>query len=246
MQSSIIRHSPEESRRFGFRVGRCMDLDGSVQAESDLEGIEKYDVVILRRPVQNLDRLKLLKGNRYVAFHADTLIYWTWIDDGRELLCEDVSIKRSSDLYKLELLVRDVFESYENHYFSNPVFQTDLVLSGYVEWAQRNCSTVGSYILLSEPSDEEVGFATVAWNEDVPNVELAGIRSNMRGKGHYRNLMLAIMQETRIAEKSSVQISTQVTHLIVQRAWASLGWKPTEVQETIHLVRGDLVRGVWS
>ena len=168
--------------------------------ESDLEGIEKYGAVILRRPVQNLDRLKLLKGNRYVAFHADTLIYWTWIDDGRELLCEDVSIKRSSDLYKLELLVRDVFESYENHYFSNPVFQTDLVLSGYVEWAQRNCSTVGSYILLSEPSDEEVGFATVAWNEDVPNVELAGIRSNMRGKGHYRNSMLAIMQETRIAE----------------------------------------------
>ena len=191
-------------------------------------------------PIKTFERQSL---RRLPCRYFDLL---TWIDDGRELLCEDVSIKRSSDLYKLELLVRDVFESYENHYFSNPVFQTDLVLSGYVEWAQRNCSTVGSYILLSEPSDEEVGFATVAWNEDVPNVELAGIRSNMRGKGHYRNLMLAIMQETRIAEKSSVQISTQVTNLIVQRAWASLGWKPTEVQETIHLVRGDLVRGVWS
>jgi hypothetical protein len=89
-------------------------------------------------------------------------------------------------------------------------------------------------------SGAEVGFGIIDWSPEVPDVRLAGILPDFRGRGRYREMVGVLMVEA--AERAGcLRISTQVHNLPPMRTWARLGWKPFETLSTIHLVRRPLL-----
>lgn len=231
----MIDPSPLESARFGLRIGRWVPADVDEQVET-----ADFDVVIVRRPAEWADRwADLARHDGYTALHADTLVFWEWRDDGGDLGPAPQTAS-DDDTHRLDELVRDVFERYQNHYASNPLLDPDAALEGYVEWATRTVATSGGALILTDDLGP-TGFALVDWTADPPDVRLAGVCQRARRRGEYGKFMLATMWSARDRGSARLQISTQVQNVGVQRTWSRLGWRPFAAFDTVHLVRADLL-----
>ena len=244
MNAVVVHASDVESARFGLRIGR-VEVGGDV----DVAGLEAacagFDVVILRCRADAVDLpFRLLELRDLHAFTADHLSVWRWdaADPRPAPLPDGWRVGPSSDPAVVEEVVRDAFADYRNHYRANPLFDRQAALDGYVEWALSVMArSDDACTLLRDPTGEAVGVALVDWDDDVPDVELAGIRPRAQGQGRYGALMTAVMRLTRERSRPALTISTQSHNVNVMRAWARLGFLPVDTLVTIHLVRRRLV-----
>lgn len=238
-----------ESSRFGMRVGRVSltaDVDSTAVVRELAAGMddERLDVLILRFPASDVTMAAhLATVDTWSAIPADTLMYWEWRDRSGPTAkaATGRTVRRVDDVDHVDRLVRDVFPGYPNHYAANPLFSQQAALEGYCEWARRLIgSGDATCIVLVSDTNAEVGFGIVDWSPEVPDVRLAGVLPEFRGRGCYRELVAAMMSEA--AERTGcLRISTQAHNLPPMRTWAGLGWKPFETLTTIHLVRRDLL-----
>lgn len=235
-----LRMSESESARFGLRIARWNPSDPSDIASVPADGLAGFDVVILRRPAGWVEGAVALLGfDGFAAIHADTLVYWAWIDRGGRLPSTVGSIVHRSSPARLDGLVREVFSGYQNHYAANPLLGRAEALDGYVEWAVAT-GTDNGYVTVDDEAGP-IGFAVVDWSCDPPDVRLAGLCVRARGAGRYRDLVLAAMSQSRELGHTELRISTQAQNIAVQRTWASLGWNPIDAFDTTHLVRAELL-----
>jgi hypothetical protein len=239
--------SMQESRRFGLRIGRIAedevrDVDRLAAQVEDAFRLESLDVLILRVPAGTASlpaRLASLGGIR--AIPADTLLYWEWRAGPG---CSDATAaEQLTDVDVLEQLVAKVFPGYPNHYVANPLLSAEGALAGYCEWAVTLLGSGGSTCLIVRSEVGAItGFGIIDWTPEVPDVRLAGIMPEARGRGEYRRLVKAMMAHTVSREGARLQISTQAHNIVPMRAWAHLGWQPLRTLTTTHLVREDLIR----
>jgi GNAT superfamily N-acetyltransferase len=246
MTRVVVSESRVESDRFGLRIGRVhvgSDVDVA-ELESACAG---HDVVILRCAADQVGLPFRLLGLRDVcAFTADHLSIWRWevSEPPHVELPEGWTVAPSTDSAVVEAVVRDAFSDYRNHYRANPLFDGAAALDGYVDWAHALMrQSVEACAVLVEPTGEAVGVALTDWEQDVPDIKLAGIRSRAQGKGRYGALLAHVMRQARNRERSALTISTQSHNVNVMRAWSRLGFVPVETLATMHLVRRSLVLG---
>jgi GNAT superfamily N-acetyltransferase len=233
-----------ESARFGYRVSR---LDLSIAPDADLAaaiGECDFDVVIVRAHADDISgpaRLASIPGFR--AITADALLYWEWRDDGAPIDVADsgVTARPTAGQAELERLVRDIFADYRNHYSANPLFDHDLALDGYCEWARTLVESGRASCTVIADGDGPVGFGVVDLAPAVAEVCLAGVIPRARGRGRYRSLIAELMHERRADGRAAMRISTQAHNTTVMRTWARLGWLPRETLVTTHLVREGLL-----
>lgn len=246
MTPVVVNDSRVESDRFGLLIGRVhVDADVDVaQLESACAG---YDVVILRCGADQVDLpFRLLGLNDFRAFTADHLSIWRWVvgEPPHIELPEGWSVAPATDPGVVEAVVRDAFADYRNHYRANPLFDAHAALDGYVDWAHALMRRSGdACAVLYEQTGEAVGVALTDWDEDVPDIKLAGLRRRAQGRGRYGALLAYVMQLARDRTQAAITISTQSHNVNVMRAWSRLGFVPVDTLATMHLVRRSLVPG---
>jgi GNAT superfamily N-acetyltransferase len=246
MTQVVVSESRVESDRFGLRIGRV-----HVGSDVDIAALESacagHDVVILRCAADQVDLPFRLLGLRDMrAFTADHLSIWRWevVEPPHVELPDGWTVAPSTDTGVVEAVVRDAFADYRNHYRANPLFDAAAALDGYVDWAHALMrQSDDACAVLVEPTGDAAGVALTDWDEDIPDVKLAGIRSRAQGKGRYGALLAHVMRQTRDRERRALTISTQSHNVNVMRAWARLGFVPVDTLATMHLVRRTLVGG---
>ena len=244
MTPAIVSESRVESDRFGLRIGRVhvgADVDVG-QLESACSG---FDVVILRCAATEVDLPYRLMGLRdFRAFTADHLSIWRWEvgEPGPIVLPDGWSVGLSTDAGAVADVVRDAFADYRNHYRANPLFDASAALDGYVDWAHTLMArSDDACTVVWDPTGDEVGVALVDWNDEVPDIKLAGIRRRAQGRGRYGALVSYVMGLAVDRSSPALTISTQSHNTNVMRAWSRLGFLPVDTVVTMHLVRGELL-----
>ena len=237
--------SPIESERFGISVSRLnIPLQHSI---TDNEVVKicvesKSDLLILRYP-SNRTRISqsLSQVSSKLAFQADTLVYFsipissapashsngTW----RFRLCTP------SDNSLVMKLADSIFDHYPNHYSANNSLDSRLVREGFVQWATLGLSDPDKCTVIVEDGDgTSVGFALVAINGEVAEIELNGIDSDFQSKGAYTALLSWLMYEVANRGVKSLSISTQVQNNRVIRAWIKAGFNFDFALNTFHVM----------
>jgi GNAT superfamily N-acetyltransferase len=239
--------SPNESARFGLRIGRVAVEASTGDLVASLARAmvnEQLDVLIVRAPADDMSlpaRLAALEGVRAVP--ADTLMYWEWTAaPDRPPIARVERVAPLDDAETVERLVSDVFPGYPNHYAANPLLSPAAALAGYCEWAASLLASGSSTFWVLESDDgDAIGFGLVDWSPEVPDVRLAGILPAFRGRGAYRTLISALMGEVAARGHERLRISTQAHNVRPMRTWAGLGWRPVRALTTVHLIREELL-----
>lgn len=251
-----LRDSPVESARFGLRVSRLVvppdpglgarDGDpGTLEHIREVVSTSEADVIVLRHPSQRLDLPAALLGLGRLVLPADTLLYWRLVaGEGRGTPPPEgmvVSTTAEPDPVELTRLVEEAYADYTGHYRANPLFDAESVTAGYVEWVHHTL-TKGELVTVWE--DERLtAFMTTECGRDGLEMVLSGVDKRSRGRGTYRQLMIAGEQLALAHGLHYVNASTQAQNTVVQRSWARLGFEPVASFATLHLVREGLLPG---
>ena len=225
----------------GFLAGKHSNLAGTRRPPS----IFTSDIVIVRYPAADVGRFfELARLADFEPIYADTLVHW------RAALASGRGPERPAGLGaravsrdETAALVRAVFADYPNHYAANPLLDRHAALEGYVEWATTLLDRGDAASLaLVDDAGRDLAFALVDYGPEVADIRLAGVRPEDRGRGHYRALVAAVMQDAVARGRDAIEISTQAHNVAVMSTWARLGWVPTRAVTTVHLVRRGLLR----
>ena len=244
MTPVVVGSSDVESARFGLRVGRTR-----VGTDIDPRALERaaagFDVVIVRHRAVDVDiPFRLLALRELQAFTADHLCIWRWEASTPEPVALPFGweIRTGREPATIDAIVRDAFADYPNHYRANPLFDPAAALDGYVEWAHTlAAASDDACVLMFDATGSAVGVALIDWDEEIPDIRLAGIGSRVQGQGRYGALVSHVMQLAVDRSRTALTISTQSHNVNVMRAWSRLGFLPVDTLATVHLVRRDLL-----
>jgi hypothetical protein len=240
--SMPLLYSPLESKRFGLRILRGTAT--KLAPEEILHAIveEQADVAILRIPTS--EQYKLYQLSSVLPFPvivADTVVSLEC--DLREFpprpLRNSTLIARratSADIAILEELVELSFKSYRTHYHSNPLFDSQLVLAGYKEWALSCLQPDDSRIcFLFYLNEQAVSYSTIEQKPTYCEGILYGARPGITAKGIYFDMIQHTKEYVLDQGLKRILGITQVQNHAGQRAWVREGFVPVRSACTIHI-----------
>lgn len=232
----FIRESEKESQAFGISVVRASysswsGIDSELQA-----AIQKNDLVILRtRDVIPFDEI-----DGFTVVPAGALTYWASEVDPEfeagdsgyhlELKLNEISLARFS------AVLRDSFSDYKNHYDCNPALTGPSTSEAYLHWAMSRADS-GELTGLLSFQEEAIGVVSAVQQDDLVEIEIAGIAPSAQGHGHYKFLIGQLWKKVDQPNSSRLVISTQTENRNVQSAWQKIGLKPQFEVHTTHIMR---------
>ena len=236
-----LTYSPLESTRFNLRI-----LRGSFSKLEPYELLrtivdERADVAIFRLPSSQQHQLAQLSLLPFPVIVADTLVSYDC--DLREHPAQPLRNTRlevhratAADREALEELVDLSFKEYRTHYNSNPLFDQELVLAGYKEWALSTLQADDKRIcFLFHLDGTAVGYATSEVHDTYGEGIIFGARPNIAAKNLYVDLLNYTKQYMWDQGIKRVRATTQVQNLGVQRAWVRMGFTPARSYCTVHI-----------
>ena len=241
-----LEFSKPDSERFGLRVFRgCLE---SVDERALFHQIasKNVDVAIIRTPAGAGAGFGLQRLGRYGLhpIHADTLVHYEVdlsVYEPTPLKNADLTFVKAtaSDQAELDKLVLSTFADYVSHYHANPILDPAKILPGYVEWASNYISnlTEDRMTWIARRAGEIVAFACCqadAGNSCGHGI-LYGVHPNHSGGGLYGDLIR--YTQTKFQERGfrSMQVSTQVWNLAVQKVWGREGFRMSTILDTWHV-----------
>lgn len=236
-----LQYSALESTRFNLRI-----LRGSFTKFEPYELLrtiveERADVAILRIPTNQQHLLSQLSLLPFPMIVADTLV--SFDGDLREypaapLRNTRLEVKHGTmeDIAVLEELVDLSFKDYRTHYNSNPLFDPEMVLAGYKEWALSALEPGDKRVcFLFYLDGQAVAYATNQVHETYGEGIIFGARPNIPAKNLYVDLLNYTKQYMQDQGLRRVRATTQVQNHGVQRAWARMGLFPARSYITVHI-----------
>ena len=238
--SGSFAFSALDEERFGIRSARA-----------DVASLEDLDVVegrcrngcvvfsVVRVPTSSLVVAQEMERRGY--FLTDTLLY---LD--RDLTKGDlpeltgrtvVRPIKEGDAGPVREVSALAFAGYFGHYHADPKFSKEDCDDIYADWAYRGCldRRVADQVLVAETDGDVIGFCLIKVLEDeVGDGTLYGVHPSYRGRGAYRDLVVAAMKWARDNRCVRMVESTQVTNLVSQKVWARLGFEPFSSYYTFH------------
>ena len=256
LQGATVTRSASavESDRFGMTIGRVVVGDQCPEQEAAPALTAEFDqapeeLLIVRWPTRLVTLGAAAAASSRAVVPADVLVYWEvpaseLRPDAAALTADDLRVTVPSEAddasrAALDLVVRDSFAGYGNHYTANPRLDRDLALTGYLDWARRALDDNPQDVVLLHHGDQPIGVATLTTGADGQDLEilLAGLTGTTQGQGWYRHLLAGVGDQARARGCSRVIISTQVHNIRVQRAWARSGFRPFGAVTTVHAMR---------
>lgn len=240
----MINYSEIESKRFGINVFRAkLDYIDVVALEQEIRD-SGVDVLILRLPnATKAEHSKLLTMG-YQVLHADSLVYYS-------CSLQKVDIKKrcnrlifelidDSNISVLDSIIPIIFEGYQNHYYSNPIFDRVKINEGYVEWAKSyNCHSEGriAWMVKDFDSGYVAAFATCSFDQDKKQCEgiLYGVMPEFAGRGIYSDIIRFTQDYFKKLQYETMLVSTQLQNYAVQKVWIRDNFTLSHAFETYHI-----------
>lgn len=236
-----LTYSALESARFNLRIFRGSIARLEPQALLRTIEEEMVDVAILRLPTSEQHRLSELSLLPFPVTVADTVV--TFEGDLRRIPLNPIANTKLTyhratlaDQLVLEELIDLSFKEYRTHYHSNPLFDPELVLAGYKEWA-LSCLQPGDarVCFLFYAGGQSVAFTTNMVHPNYSEGIIFGARPNAPARGLYTDLI----RHTKLYMKEQglvkVCATTQIQNHGVQRVWVREGLLPADSFCTIHI-----------
>lgn len=239
----MIEFSKLESQRFDKNIHRAT-LD-----KIDIKRIKRVilkneiDILILRLPSRSIEKHYKLKNMGFDVLHADTLVYYenNLIKNEPGKLKNDIVFQEvnSENLEILEKIIPIIFENYSNHYFSNPLFNSNDIRDGYVEWASsyRRDADSNRIAWIAFIESEIAGFLTCSYNKETDESEgvLYGVMPGFSGRGVYSDFIRFSGNYFKEKGYLKMRVSTQIQNYAVQKVWVREGFFLKESYETYHV-----------
>ncbi len=92
-------------------------------------------------------------------------------------------------------------------------------------------------VIVEDRSENKVGFALVAFDGDLAEIELNGIHPDAQGQGAYSALLEWLSNHLAERGVKKLCISTQIQNERVIRAWIRSGFNLDFSLNTVHLMR---------
>lgn len=236
-----MEYSEKESSRFRKRIFRC-SADGFKSSKIKDSLIKNdVDVLILRLPSSSIDDHFKLKNTGFPYLHVDTLVCYQASLRRHEINATrndiELEILTESKRDKLKKLIPIIFDSYKNHYYSNPIFEPDKIKEGYVEWAESYIASEDKISWLVRVDGELAGFATCSYDEESNECEgvLYGVLPEFSGRGVYSDIIRLTQSYFKEKDFSHMWVSTQIQNYAVQKVWLREGFCLKKSYETYHV-----------
>lgn len=233
-----MRYSETESRRFGCEVFRLEAdvIPDDLGSQMDAVGAA---ILILRLPTSNLNWPHRLTAAGLQFSPAGALVHYggpaETSEPPRHLEFVQVLPEDSDAIGQLERLVRAVFKGYQSHYSASPEFPEDLVLDGYVEWAESYATDGDRRVYLVRRGEQWAGFGSLRLDaEDVVGV-LHGVAPGSEGQGIHTEIIRHVQRVGAAIGRTHMRTSTQIQNIRAQRSWISAGLRPEQSEWTIHV-----------
>lgn len=238
--------SPKESATFGFATARLTVGAGTHSAESqNLRAVLDYllsknQLVITRWASDCVWVPALLGRPGFQLIPNTTLVYWSISLDQTSFPEPETNIDRAPPSELISSLIADIFDSYPNHYTTNPYLPQDSSIRAYLDWAQALALDPKARVICLSNDDGEQAMigATVDLRayEPVTEVLLAGVSRKNQRKNLYGRVMAAMCLDAHAHGSSRLVISTQADNDHVQKAWIRAGLRPALAVDGCHLI----------
>jgi ribosomal protein S18 acetylase RimI-like enzyme len=237
-----ILYSELESKRFDANIYRCKTTDFDENSLSEQIKKHNVDVLILRLPTSTKAEHYKLLNLPYPVLHADTLVYYKCdlSKTGNFPLRDDFSLvpvnKDSSEAIKN--LIPIVFDGYQNHYFSNPLFDKSKIIDGIVEWGLSFFEDSKKICLLAQNDKKQIAAficVNLDSNQKTGDLILAGVAPEFSNQGIYSFLIQQTLSFLTDNGYKEVLTSTQIQNVAVQKAWIKSGLSLAYSIDTYHI-----------
>lgn len=239
---SMLNYSCLDSNRFGVKVFRGHVTKEHLHSlKHDLMSL-CGDVYILRVDAGNsLGIPETCQQLLMPCVHADTLVYYTC-----DLTCHQPKALRNTDIKfnyataedadELHALIRQTFVDYVSHYHANPMFGSEDILNGYIEWAMSHATGTNTHLWLARRAGVLVAFAAckILDSGEMEGV-LYGVSPIAANGGVYGDLIRFTQAAACEMGVSRMIVSTQVHNFAVQKVWAREGFHLYKAFDTFHV-----------
>lgn len=234
----MIALSALDQQRFGFAVARD-DALGRVDEALAFCRANQVRLLIARCRSEDLGVAHALEaaGGRLM----DTLVWYARRLAEAELPANECPLAirpyRPGDEDGVQQVAEQAFQGYLGHYHADPRLDPARVAEVYPSWALRSCQSreVAGQVLIADDG-AVAGFATLRMNAASEGEGvLFAVAPRAQGRGVYRAFMLEGMRWCRASGATRMVVSTQLTHVAVQRVWVRLGFELERSSHTYHL-----------
>jgi ribosomal protein S18 acetylase RimI-like enzyme len=221
--------SPAESRTFELQIFRAKLSSWDDEFVASWGNAGQADIVISRIDTSLQNRLFLIQQQFPDTFLADTLVYYGGSVRGktRPQLPPQVSIVRGGNEHHgvLEALINNIFQGYQNHYHSNPLFSSVDLAKGYLEWCWPFLTEADKICLILMEDGIPAGFlaARLYPEQAYADIILNGVLKSFEGRGYYSFLLRELMAILADSGFERVVVSTQLNNQRVQSVWTKEG-----------------------
>src|SRR5262249_25303683 len=134
-------------------------------------------------------------------------------------------------------LVQTVFAEYPNHYRANPLLRAEDVVAGYGEWALSHIGADDRTCWVACVDGRIAGLACSAFDlrTGVCQGVLHAVSPDFARRRIYTDLIRFTQNHFRARGLATLEISTQVGNLRVQRVWVKEGFTFETVIDTYHI-----------
>ncbi len=240
MLNNFISHSILESNRFGLNVFRTTSSHVELKSLIEEMYLKKADVVIARIPTdKNLFINELISTNQTFFFSEPLVEYSLKTSSASKtprLLNKDVSIEacESSDLNKINELVKIIFSNYQIHYKDNPFLNPDVIINGYIEWV-GNCFKSGKVFIVKK-GERVAGFFASTFKDGVAHGGPGGLLPEFEGMGIYWDFHQLV--PGKLLESDEIRrivTSSKASNMAVIKQWDQMGWSISEISHNLHI-----------
>lgn len=233
--------SPAESRTFQLQIFRAKLSSWDEDFVASWGNYGQADLVISRIDTSLQPGLFQVYKQYPQTFLADTLVYYGGSVQGKfhPVLPPLVEIKRGTKQEQpiLESLIMDIFKGYQNHYHSNPLFQSVDLAKGYLEWCIPFLSDEDKICLILMENGIPAGFLAARLydgNDPYADIILNGVLKSFEGRGYYSFLLRELMAVLSDRGFDRVVVSTQLNNQRVQSVWTKEGLSLRQSFYTFH------------
>lgn len=147
---------------------------------------------------------------------------------------------RAEDEEKLVRISLESFSNYIDRFHSDEKIDNNKADKLYELWVRNSYRGYADSIIVAESEDDIVGFSTFKEHagetdsgEKIGEIVLSAVSKKARGKGVYTSM---INEGVRIGKGkiNYLLVKTQIDNTAVQKAWASLGFKPYKSEYIFH------------
>lgn len=240
--------APLDTARFGYRIGRVR-LPRGVDAPEDL--LDRFrasdlDIAVLRFDAGDIRvtwQLEQTSGDDVTVLHADTLMHV-----GGEAvpvlgdLPDGYHYAHAHDPDQLAAAVRDSMAGYANHYAANPLTPDTGVVDAYLEWTRTHVeSDHCDVVAIMHEGGDIAAFLASSTTDDETAINIGGVSVDHRRRNLYVHGLDELCRRSIERGVNRAVTSTQAANIGVQRAWADRGWKLFRAENTVHLIRRELL-----